>query len=149
MRHSFNMPSWLLQVEISAFLQMGGVDLVAARKAELPRNDQRRPAFGESLQYHAVMRITNVFSQVTTANRARRDTTEAKPEHEAIPEPETKPAPAAKPELKPAPEPEAKPEPRPKPKSEPEPQHGPEAESKPEPEPTPEANPELRRSQDT
>jgi hypothetical protein len=54
------MPSWLLQVEISAFLQTGGVDLVAARKAELPRNDQRRPAFGESLHYHAVMRITNV-----------------------------------------------------------------------------------------
>jgi outer membrane biosynthesis protein TonB len=158
MRHSFNMPSWLLQVEILAFLQTGGVDLVAARKAELPRNDQRRPAFGESLQYHAVMRITNVFSQVMMANRARRDTTEAKPEAEAdpegkheatpepeaIPEPETKPEPAAKPEPKPAPEPEAKPERRPEPKSEPEPEpeHGPEAKSEPEPEPTPEANPE-------
>ena len=90
MRHSFNMPSWLLQVEILAFLQTGGVDLVAARKAELPRNDQRRPAFGESLQYHAVMRITNVFSQVMMANRARRDTTEAKPEAEAEAEPEGK-----------------------------------------------------------
>ena len=61
-----------------------------ARKAELPRNDQRRPAFGESLQYHAVMRITNVFSQVMMANRARRDTTEAKPEAEAEAEPEGK-----------------------------------------------------------
>ena len=27
-RHLFNMPSWLLQVEILAFLQAGGVDLV-------------------------------------------------------------------------------------------------------------------------
>ena len=72
MRHSFNMPSWLLQVEILGFLQTGGVGLVAARKAELPRNDQRRPAFGESLQYHAVMRITNVSSQVMMANRARK-----------------------------------------------------------------------------
>ena len=51
----------------------------------------RRPAFGESLQYHAVMRITKEVSQVIMANRARRETTEAKPEPEAIPEPETKP----------------------------------------------------------
>ena len=137
------MPSWLLQVEILAFLQTGGVDLVAARKAELPRNDQRRPAFGESLQYHAVMRITNVFSQVMMANRARRDTTEAKPEPEAEAEPE---GPAVKPEPKPAPEPEAKPERRPEAKSEPEPEPEPE-QSEPEPEPTPEANPEPEAEQ--
>ena len=36
------------------------------------------------------MRITNVFSQVIMANRARRDTTEAKPEPEAEAEPEGK-----------------------------------------------------------
>ena len=35
MQHSFNMPSWLLQVEILAFLQAGGVDLVLSSSFNL------------------------------------------------------------------------------------------------------------------
>ena len=75
----------------------GGFDFVV--ELELPRHEQRRPAFGESLQYHAVMRITNVFSQVIMANRARRDTTEAKSEPEPEPMPEANPEPEAEPRL--------------------------------------------------